>query len=338
MAKRPDLSSTQKKIVDRYYQNKESLNANKLGELVSDLYLALDDDKKSTRLWKQAATALKNLGVQPAEVERTARSLFSSGFREIVLTGVNTGDYGRDFDPPTDLEALLRRLLETCGPNRIRLNSLEPLTVTDGIIKLMAAEPRLAPHLQVPLQSGSASLLRRMRRNYRLEQYAERLERLRSALPWVGLGADVIVGFPGETDELFEQTHKFIASSPLNYLHVFAWSPRPGTPASELPDRPDAATVRIRSARLRSLAAEAGLRFRRSFEGERLDAVVLGESRDGKRVRALTGNFIEVSLPAGAAECGELVSVRLLSAHPEECRAVVEGIPAWAASAGQNGA
>jgi threonylcarbamoyladenosine tRNA methylthiotransferase MtaB len=142
-------------------------------------------------------------------------------------------------------------LLAIRGSNRIRLNSLEPLTVTDEIVDLIAREPRLASHLQVPLQSGSETLLRRMRRNYRLEQYATRLTRLRSAIPEIGLGADVIVGFPGETDELFEETYRFVENSPLNYLHVFAWSARPGTPAADLGDRVHGATVRARSRRLR---------------------------------------------------------------------------------------
>jgi hypothetical protein len=140
----------------------------------------------------------------PAEdVQRAALELFRSGYREIVLTGVNTGDWGIDLSPPADLSALLRRLLEVCGPNRIRLNSLEPLAVTDAVIELMAADPRLAPHLQVPLQSASGPILRLMRRNYRLETYRERLERLRAAVPHAGLGADVIVGHPGEGEAQF---------------------------------------------------------------------------------------------------------------------------------------
>ncbi|MCK5380132.1 MAG: MiaB/RimO family radical SAM methylthiotransferase, partial [Candidatus Latescibacteria bacterium] len=131
-------------------------------------------------------------------VLREAKFLVEAGYREIVLTGVNVGDYGRDLEPRCDLAALLRRLLSVCGPNRIRLNSLEPLTLTDEIVELMAGDPRLAPHVQVPLQSGSPTILRAMRRNYRLEQYRDALDRLRGAVPDVGLGADVIVGFPGE--------------------------------------------------------------------------------------------------------------------------------------------
>jgi threonylcarbamoyladenosine tRNA methylthiotransferase MtaB len=267
--------------------------------------------------------------VPPDEVERAARALLEKGYREIVLTGVNVGDYGRDLAVPTSLAMLLRRLLAAAGPNRFRLNSLEPLTVTDEIVELMASDPRLAPHVQVPLQSGSPATLRSMRRNYRPEQYLERLRRLREAIPHAGLGADVIVAFPGETEERFRETYEFIAAAPLNYLHVFAWSPRPGTPAAALPDRVHGAIVRRRSAALRHLGDPLSHRFRAGFEGQHLDAVVLAPRADGC-VRALTGNFIEVALDAGSAARGEVVRVRVASATPDDTRAVADGQPAWA--------
>jgi len=270
--------------------------------------------------------------VAPDVVVTAARALFDSGYRELVLTGVNVGDYGRDLVSPLSLADLLRRLLEACGPNRIRLNSLEPLTVTDEIVALMAADPRLAPHLQVPLQSGSPTILRRMRRNYRLEAYAERVGRLREALPHAGLGADVIVGFPGETDALFDESYAFIAASPLNYLHVFSWSARPGTPAAELTGRVPQATVRARSKRLRELADDLGYRFRRSFLEQTLDAVVLG-ARDDGRLRALTGNFIEVALPAGSAARGELIRARIRHVSRDDSLADAVGHPSWAGRA-----
>ncbi len=262
--------------------------------------------------------------VPPHEVERAALSMLASGYREIVLTGINTGDYGLDLDPPTDLETLLRRLLSACGPNRFRLNSLEPLAVTDGIIELMASDPRLAPHLQIPLQSGSDTVLRRMRRNYRAREYVELVRRLRAAISHIGLGADVIVGFPGETDKDFRLTHDLLADSPLNYLHVFAWSPREGTDAAALPDRIPEPVVRRRSARLRALGELLSLRFRRRFEGLRLDAVVLG------RNRALTGNYIEVELKDSDATPRDLVGVRIVRVTEAGAAAVVEQAPSWA--------
>jgi threonylcarbamoyladenosine tRNA methylthiotransferase MtaB len=268
--------------------------------------------------------------VAGSEILDALGGLVRSGYRETVLTGVNTGDYGRDLDPPSDLAALLRQLLASCGPTRIRLNSLEPLTVSDEIIDLMANEPRLAPHLQIPLQSGSETILRRMRRNYRLGPYLERLLAVRKAVPHAGLGADVIVGFPGETEAEFRETCEFVEASPLNYLHVFSWSPRPGTPASDYPDRVRPAEVRDRSERLRRLGFDLGLRFRELQSGRTLDAVVLGPRPDDGRVRALTGNFIEVSLAPGSAERGEVIQVVIERVAPERTDALRAGEPSWA--------
>jgi len=270
--------------------------------------------------------------VPPAIVERAALDLFGRGYREIVLTGINTGDYGRDLDPRIDLVTLLRRLIAVAGPNRIRLNSLEPRTVTDDVVALMAAEPRLAPHLQIPLQSGSASILRGMRRNYGLATYRERLAALRAAIPHIGLGADVIVGFPGESDDQFRETLDFIATSPLNYLHVFSWSPRPGTPAAELPGRVQESVIRDRSASLRELSEKLTDRFRRGFLGHELDAVVLDDRADGQGVRALSGNFIELTLPPGAASRGDVVRARPERIDTSAVHAMPVGVPEWSES------
>ncbi len=261
----------------------------------------------------------RSRSVPPEQAESALAALFRRGYREVVLTGVNTGDYGKDLDGGESLEILLERLLERCGENRIRLNSLEPLTVTDGIIRLMAGSGgRLAPHLQVPLQSGSESVLRRMRRNYRASAWLDRMERLRGAMPDIGLGADMIVGFPGETEEEFDETRRLLASSPVNYLHVFSWSERPGTPASERRDRVHSAVIRERSATLRRFADEAGFRFRGRFTGRRLDCVALGDGR-----RALTGNFIEVALDGERAEQGSRIVAEITAVTPEETRAVI---------------
>ena len=268
--------------------------------------------------------------VPPRAVEQALARLIAAGYREVVLTGVNTGDYGRDLDPKLDLATLLRRLFDRCGPTRLRLNSLEPLTVTDEIIELLATEPRLAAHLQVPLQSGSAELLRSMRRNYRRETYLDVLKRLRDAVPEIGLGADVIVGFPGETDALFAETYDLIEGSPLNYLHVFSWSSRPGTPAADYPNRVNPLVQRNRSRTLRKLGADLSLRFRSGFAGTRLDAVALGHRRDGRYQRALTGNFIEVDLPPRSVEPGQPVTVRVGASSAERTLAVAEGSPSWA--------
>lgn len=265
------------------------------------------------------------------QVARRIGTLVAAGFREIVFTGVNTGDWGRDLDPPRRLSDLLERCLRVPGLGRIRLNSLEPRTVTPAIVALLAAGGRLAPHLQVPLQSGCDAVLARMRRPYRTGDYAALALALRRAVPDIGLGADVIAGFPGETEAEFRATCDFIAASPLNYLHVFSYSPRPGTPAAALPNPVPPGAIRERSAALRALGRERSLAFRRSFVGRDLEVLTLRETRPGGRLRALTGNFIDLELDLGGREPVPLMN-RLLRARVTRAGdAATEAVPVSAA-------
>jgi len=242
-------------------------------------------------------------------------ALGRGGYREVVLTGVNTGDWGGDFDPPDRLEHLLARALDGGAVARLRLNSLEPRTVSERIASLLAgANGRLARHLQVPLQSGCDTVLARMRRNYRTGDYSRVLERVRSAVPDAALGADVIVGFPGETDAEFESTCRFVEASPLAYLHVFPYSERPGTAAASLGERVPPPWIAARSARLRALGSTLSLRFRRRFVGRSLEVLALREVRPDGRIRALSDNFIDCGLETGGRDAGELFN-RLVTAR-----------------------
>ena len=261
--------------------------------------------------------------VEPDQVFRKVALLAEAGFREIVFTGVNTGDYGKDLDPPTTLSALLCRASEIPGVGRLRLNSVEPRCVTEELAETLARSPRIAPHVQIPLQSGSDAVLARMRRPYRTSHYQGVLEALRKKLPDAGLGADVIVGFPGETDEEFRQTRDFIASSELNYLHVFSFTPRPGTPASESPDPVRGDVIKQRGAELRTLGRALAHRFRVSFLGRELEVLGLKESLPDGSVRALSGNFIEVALQAEPESCvNRLLRARVISVSSERVTAV----------------
>lgn len=259
----------------------------------------------------------------PDEVLRRIVGLSDAGYREIVFTGVNTGDYGKDLSPSVRLHHLLERALAIPSLGRLRLNSLEPRTITPEVIALLAAGGgRLARHLQIPLQSGCDTVLLRMRRNYRTADYARVVERLRAAVPDIGLGADVIVGFPGETDAEFDATCRFIEGSPLNYLHVFSYSARPGTPAAAMPGALAPPVVRERSARLRALGRDLSLRFRRAFVGRDVPALVLREVRPDGRLRALTDNFIDVGVDPGDHPAGgllnQLIAVRITAASGAE--------------------
>lgn len=262
------------------------------------------------------------------EVLTRLAGLAANGYREVVFTGVNTGDWGLDLPEPRRLHDLLPRALDAVAPARVRLNSLEPRTVTPEIVKLLGAPAtRLARHLQVPLQSGCDAVLARMRRNYRSTDYTRVVTALAAAAPDAAIGADVIVGYPGETDAEFETTCRFIEDSPLAYLHVFSYSPRPGTPAATLPGQVTRPVAQERSARLRALAASLSLRFRRRFVGRCLEALVLRGSRPDGRLRALTDNYIDLWLdPAGRPADGlrnRLVSVRVSAVDGDETLAAV---------------
>ncbi len=259
-----------------------------------------------------------SVSVPPELLATQLQRLIEAGYREVVLTGVNTGDYGRDLEEPIDLAALVRRLLGVPGLGRLRLNSLEPRTVTPEIIDLLAADHRLAPHLQVPLQSGSDRVLARMRRNYRTELYARTVEQIRTRVPHAGIGADVIVGHPGETDGDFQETLQFIASSPLNYLHVFSYSPRPGTHSATQEGKVHDAAITERSARLRELGDRLALRFRQSFVGKTLLTLAYDSRHKDGRLRALTSNFIDLSLEAPDTSINTLLPARITSATPTE--------------------
>ncbi len=166
----------------------------------------------------------------------------SKRYREVVLTGINLGRWGREPGGALRLVDLIRLLLDRTEISRIRLSSVEPMDWSDNLIELMAANPRVAPHAHMPLQSGSDRILRKMHRKYRPHHYADRVRRVREAIPDAAIGADVMTGFPGETDELFEESLQFIAGLPFTYLHVFTYSERPGTPAASM-----AAQVPMRS-------------------------------------------------------------------------------------------
>jgi threonylcarbamoyladenosine tRNA methylthiotransferase MtaB len=224
-----------------------------------------------------------------------ANALVAAGYREIVLSGINLGRWGRDFQPQQKLEQLVRALLEYTGIEKIRISSVEPMDWSDDLIALVAGSPRIAKHAHVPLQSGSDRILRRMHRKYRPWHYAEKIRKIHEAMSDAAIGADVMVGFPGETDALFEESRSFIERLPFTYLHVFTYSSRPGTPSAAMPDQVPVHVARERSRVLRELAAEKNLEFRRKFLGKTLEVITLQAGGDGW-TEALSDNFLKVQL------------------------------------------
>lgn len=216
-------------------------------------------------------------------------------FPEIVLTGINLGRWGRDLEGRPRLPHLLRTLLRETRVEKIRLSSVEPMDWTSDLLGLMASSPRIAEHVHIPLQSASDEVLKRMRRRYRVRHYESRLKLARSLMPWAAIGADVMVGFPGESEACFEETRVFVERMPFTYLHVFPYSAREGTGAARLGDQVPKRTKRRRSRVLRELVASKNLQFRQGLVGEVLDAVSLSAGTRGTRV--LTDNYMEVDLP-----------------------------------------
>ncbi|MDP9264275.1 MAG: tRNA (N(6)-L-threonylcarbamoyladenosine(37)-C(2))-methylthiotransferase MtaB [Acidobacteriota bacterium] len=233
--------------------------------------------------------------LERAEAIREVRALVAAGYREVVLSGINLGRWGRDFPRPERFEELVRAILEETELEKLRLSSVEPMDWTDELIELVPASPRIAKHAHLPLQSGSDRILRAMHRKYRPWHYRERVERIRRAMPVAAIGADVMVGFPGETDALFEESRAFIASLPFTYLHVFTYSSRPGTPSAEMPGQVPVQVARERNRILRELAAQKNRRFRESLVGETLEAITLGRG-DGESTEALTDNYVKLRL------------------------------------------
>ena len=167
-----------------------------------------------------------------------ANAMVGAGYREIVLSGINLGRWGRDFEgEQQSFESLLRALLEHTEVEKIRISSVEPMDWSEELIALVAGSRRIAKHAHLPLQSGSDRILRRMHRKYRPWHYAEKIRKIREAMPDAAIGADVMVGFPGETDELFEESRSLIEHLPFTYLHVFTYSSRPGTASAAMADQ-----------------------------------------------------------------------------------------------------
>ena len=241
------------------------------------------------------------------------RALLDVGYREVVLTGVNTGEYGKDTGFRGGLVGLMERLLAVPGRYRIRLNSLEPRALTPEIRSLMRREAALAKHLQVPLQSGSDPVLGAMRRNYRAGFYEEQLRALAEEVPGVGIGADVLVGFPTESPADFDATLALLERSPVAFVHAFTYSPRPGTAAAAMPGFPPREAAE-RTRRVRALGERKSLAFAARFVGRPLPALTLAPASD--RGRALTDNFLHVGLPR-PEEANRFVTVALRSAGRE---------------------
>jgi threonylcarbamoyladenosine tRNA methylthiotransferase MtaB len=239
----------------------------------------------------------RSRSLEPAQVIDEIARLSAAGYREIVLSGINLGTYGRDLSPRVELIELLRRILDETGVERLRISSIEPMDATEELIALFGSSARMAQHFHMPLQSGCDRVLAAMHRWYRAEHYARRMELIRERLPDAAIGADVIAGFPGETDSEHAETAAFIERLPFSYLHVFSFSQRPGTRAAELANQVAASVVKQRARELRALGEEKTREFRRSQIGRELRVLTLRDERSSaKTTPALSSNYLRIDV------------------------------------------
>lgn len=255
-----------------------------------------------------ARGASRNMPI--ADLVKQAEKVAATGLKEIVITGINTGDFGRTTGEK--FIDLLRALNDVEGIERYRISSIEPNLLTDEIIEFCASSPKFQHHFHIPLQSGSNRILGLMRRRYTAERFADRIEKVRSLMPDVFIGVDVITGFPGESDEDFEQTYSLLARLRPAFLHIFPFSERPNTPAVDMPDKVPASVSTARAARLDELCRELHSEFCRRAVGGEADVLFESTMRGGM-MYGYTGNYVRVKAPYQRDLINTVSRVKLLS-------------------------
>jgi len=248
------------------------------------------------------------------------KKLLDAGYKEIVLTGVNVGDYGKNID--TNLFNLLSELIQVEGEFRIRISSIEPNLLSDEIIELVAESAKLCNHFHIPLQSGSPRILKAMQRRYKTDDYQNLIQKIRNVLPDSGIGVDVIVGFPGETEEDFIHTHNFLRDLPVSYLHVFTYSERPDTKAISLPGTVDVQERKRRNNILRILSEKKRAQFYSDMIGTN-QTVLFENNNKNSLMHGFTSNYIKVQADYDESLTGSICNVFLAGADSEFCNGTI---------------
>ncbi|MGE5587418.1 MAG: tRNA (N(6)-L-threonylcarbamoyladenosine(37)-C(2))-methylthiotransferase MtaB [Clostridia bacterium] len=258
----------------------------------------------------------------PESVLSEVRRFVDAGYKEIVLTGVHLGAYGRDLDQlgdgtRPDLAWLVERVHEVKGLGRVRLSSVEPLDVDERLIRAAATLPRVAKHFHIPLQSGDDDILAMMNRRYRTSDYERIIARIREEISPVGITTDIMVGFPGETEERFARSCEFARRIGFSRMHVFAYSPRPGTRAARMTAQVDPATRHARSEVVIALGRELGFMFHQSLVGRREEALVEGWESGRGVLQGVGSTYVRIEFPGEAGLAGEIVPVTVVDACPD---------------------
>ncbi len=251
------------------------------------------------------------------------QKLLDNGYKEIILTGVNVGDYGKNID--TNLFNLLSELIRIDGEFRIRISSIEPNLLTDEIIRLVADSEKLCKHFHIPLQSGSPRILKAMQRRYSSQDYENLIYKVKKHLPDTAIGVDVIVGFPGETEEDFIHTHNFLRELPISYLHVFTYSERPDTKAISLPGPVDVQERKRRNNILRILSEKKRTKFYAEMIGTRQEVLFENANKNGL-MQGFTSNYIKFQTDFKDALASQNCPVNLLESTAEYCTGTVISI------------
>ncbi|HWP81258.1 MAG TPA: tRNA (N(6)-L-threonylcarbamoyladenosine(37)-C(2))-methylthiotransferase MtaB [Bacteroidota bacterium] len=254
--------------------------------------------------------------VSASEIIAEARSIVDQGYKEIVLTGVNVGDYGSKIG--TNLLTLLQGLTRIDGLKRLRVSSIEPNLLTNELLDFWLSNDVLCKHFHIPLQSGADEILKKMRRRYLRNLYEERVLRIHKELPDACIGSDVISGFPGETNELFEETYQFLLSLPLSYLHPFTYSERPNTKAIELADRVEPRIRFERTERLRNLSLRKRIAFHSRFAGKEVEVLFEAKEKRGC-FSGLTGEYVKVTVYSDEDLRNQLRRVRIDEVDTDVC-------------------
>lgn len=254
-----------------------------------------------------------------ADAIENIRLLENAGYHEVVLSGIHLGCYGLDLEPSTTLQHLLDRIEHATDIDRVRLSSIEPRELTDTIIDLVARADRFCSHFHIPLQSGDNGILRRMKRPYTAEGFAALAQKIRNRDTDAAIGADVLIGFPGETDEAFENTLQLVDKLPITYLHVFPFSPRVGTPAAKMPDPVPTRVQKERARRIRQLGAAKRVQFYRSAIDNTLE-VLIEEKRDPETgwLKGISSNYITTLIDGPDDLKNRLVRVKGLSLSDDD--------------------
>lgn len=258
----------------------------------------------------------KNRSVCEDEIENSFIKLLSNEYKEIVLTGVNVGEYSSN--NCKDLLSLLRRLTNIKGDFRIRISSIEPNLVTEDILEFIADSPKICDHLHIPLQSGSSNILKLMKRRYNADFYKNIIDKVFKILPNVGIGLDIIVGFPGETQKDFEDTYKFIEGLPIEYLHAFSYSERPNTEAIRMNNKVDIIEKKDRVNRLRKLGELKKEKFYNSMIGKK-NKVLFEKGKDNGKFLGFSSNYVRVELESELDIGNNFFDIEIVGANRNIC-------------------